>query len=443
MPASGVAGGSLNSPDSKVVIAGRSVYYGALLYLGYVTSGLWLTVAVQALAVAYVLHLLMVRLWRQPPGLFIATVAGLVLLTPLSGFVGLLMPDVFAPLTILATGTLGLYWRRLGKADRFVLGFIVLASLVSHASHVLIASAGLVLLLGAKRWARPSWKPEFAPLILIAVMVACSFGAEMVFNKAVVKAVGEPPLRLPFLMARLIDVGPGTAYLKATCPGSGYTACKWVKNYPTNWEVFMFMADPAKGAFALATPDEKRRISAEQVRFFIDVFKFDPVGVLKSMAAGGAEQLLDFRMHIFRYSDEDYANYSTRLPPPVYQRLQNTVIAGNPAWSTGWEIVSYASAIAGVIACILFALRGGRQAAASNRQGSVTDHRAAELSRLRGFCLYVLAGVVVNALVCGIIASPYDRFQARVIWLVPFIAVALWRASAVGGAFNQSREKVI
>ena len=46
--------------------------------------------------------------------------------------------------------------------------------------------------------------------------------------------------------------------------------------------------------------------------------------------------------------------------------------------------------------------------------------------RQRRFALLVGAGVVVNGLVCGVLASPYDRFQARVVWLVPFLVIAGW-----------------
>ena len=56
----------LTSIEDKVVLAGRSVYYGVLVYAGFLAGQMWLTVVVQALAVAYLLQLLMVRLWGLP-----------------------------------------------------------------------------------------------------------------------------------------------------------------------------------------------------------------------------------------------------------------------------------------------------------------------------------------------------------------------------------------
>jgi formate/nitrite transporter FocA (FNT family) len=41
------------------------------------------------------------------------------------------------------------------------------------------------------------------------------------------------------------------------------------------------------------------------------------------------------------------------------------------------------------------------------------------------FAGLVVAGVLANAIVCGALASPADRFQARVIWLIPLLAVGM------------------
>jgi hypothetical protein len=48
---------------------------------------------------------------------------------------------------------------------------------------------------------------------------------------------------------------------------------------------------------------------------------------------------------------------------------------------------------------------------------------------------WILAGVVFNALVCGMLVSPWARFQARIIWLVVFGAAVF----AVTN-FSRSRE---
>jgi hypothetical protein len=54
------------------------------------------------------------------------------------------------------------------------------------------------------------------------------------------------------------------------------------------------------------------------------------------------------------------------------------------------------------------------------------------LDRSQLFLLAMVAiGIMVNAAICGALSSPLDRYEARVAWLVPFIAVtvilAVWQ----------------
>jgi apolipoprotein N-acyltransferase len=44
---------------------------------------------------------------------------------------------------------------------------------------------------------------------------------------------------------------------------------------------------------------------------------------------------------------------------------------------------------------------------------------------LTDFVGIVAAGVLANALVCATLASSLDRFQARVVWLLPFLALCV------------------
>ena len=41
---------------------------------------------------------------------------------------------------------------------------------------------------------------------------------------------------------------------------------------------------------------------------------------------------------------------------------------------------------------------------------------------LRRLAIVVIFGILVNAFVCGAMSDPYDRYQSRVVWLVPFVA---------------------
>ncbi len=51
-------------------------------------------------------------------------------------------------------------------------------------------------------------------------------------------------------------------------------------------------------------------------------------------------------------------------------------------------------------------------------------------ARATAVCLFIAAAVVINAGICGMIAGPFARYQARVIWLVPAEALLLAMALA-------------
>ena len=69
--------------------------------------------------------------------------------------------------------------------------------------------------------------------------------------------------------------GPGYRHLRATCPGNGLAVCAFVDRLPPDHEQFMW-AYP--GLFATADPEMRRKLSAEQVRYALNVLRYDPLG---------------------------------------------------------------------------------------------------------------------------------------------------------------------
>jgi len=407
----------LTSLQDKIVLAGRSIYYGALLYAAQGAGSLWWGVIAQALCVAAVLHLLMVGLWRVRPAAFLAKMAALSLTTPLAVYSGLLMPDVFAGLTLLALATLAVYWRPLSRLARGMLIGVLLFGLLAHASHTAVAAALLLGALALRRW-NPRWHGVSAPALTgVTVCIVLAIAAEWAFAAGVQRAVGAPPLRLPYPTARLIEMGPGTRFLQARCPDAGYAVCAYTANYPTAWDAFLFSDDPARGSFALADADTKRRIVAQQNDFVRAVIAYDPAGVLTGWVTDLARQLLSFRVDVWSFGDRQLAMYEGRVPPQILEAMQASRGRNAPAYNQVLSAVTYASTGAAVLLGLWWAWR----------RHAGTPAQVPE--RLEQVATLVLAGVAVNALVCVTAASSLDRFQSRVIWLLPFLALTVlaWR----------------
>lgn len=413
----------LTSVNDKVVLAGRSVYYGALLYASHLAGSLWWTVAVQALCVAWVLHLLLVRLWGLGTPAYLGHVAVLAATTPLAVFTGLLMPDVFAGLAVLAVAMLAVYWRRLSGPERAGLAGLLLFALAGHASHVALAAALLAAAL-ALRLLRRGWQHLAMPALgTVAVCIAAAVAAEWAFAHAVTRAVGAPPLRLPHLTARLVDRGPGTDYLRTHCPPAPagtsapagalpYAACAFTANCPTAWTDFLFSTDSRHGAFALADAATKRRLSTEQWALAMQVIRHDPVGVLRGVALDVLRQMADFRVDVWGYGPRELAMYAGRIPDTLFESMKASRGNGTTAFNDAFTALTYASTLAALVLA-LHATRRRRLGAPA-----VLPHRMAQVAVLS------LTGLAANALVCAALASPMDRFQARLAWLPALLALA-------------------
>ena len=399
---------SVSSIKDKTVLSGRSVYYGALLYMGDRVGGFWLTIVVQAL-VLLVAMALFFRAFEAPLGLnFAITVMAVALATSASFFVSFLMPDIFAATVILACASLIGAQRRLPWGDYTIWLVLLAAALTFHTSHVLIAALMLVLAL-VYNTARHSWA-NWRGVALIGVCLAVAVAAEAMFGWAVKRAVGAPPLRPPFLMARLIEDGPGYRYLKASCPQSNFQVCNSLARLPMIADNFIWSFDPP-GVFAVATPEVRRLLSAEQYRFAWAVLKYDPLGVVGAAAANSGLQFLSGGLAEFDMSAPTDTVLANKLPAQYRARFRASAAyrgtVPTQTWSGIGMIVFWSGLLSLVV--ILFTARlrqrfhAGRLAPAA----------------------WVLVGVVINAIVCGTMSGPHDRYAARVAWLVPFVAIAL------------------
>jgi hypothetical protein len=419
----GSSGGAHAGNDRSVSLAGRSVYYGALLYAAHAAGSLWLAVAAQALCVAGMLHLLIVRLWGFGGRHLLAAGASLALLTPAAAFTGLLMPDVFAGLTVLCSGVLASYWNRLRRWERIAVAALLLFAIAAHPSHLALAAAMLIFVLGC-RLLRQGLRAPWPAIVLMGGCVLGGVAAEWVFNKAMAAAAGAPPVRLPHSMAHLIGMGPGTEFLRQNCPQAGYVACDYVANFPTHWDDFLFSDDPSKGAFWLADAQAKRRMSQEQVAFVLDVLRFDPLGVARGLGADVLTQLASFRVDVGRFApDEPERFYVGRVPDRVVadMRRSRAMQGGDfDGWLSG---ATYA-----VVAASLVLLAWCRRSSAPPPRPPGFDE----------LVLVVGAGVLANAVICAVFAAPLDRFQSRVIWLVPFLAAAVLLQRGIAGLVRTS-----
>lgn len=400
----------------RVVLAGRSIIYGALLYLGEVLGGMWFSVVIQSLIASYLIFIFTVRALGLNFRYFLFSCVFLFIASPLPFFASCLMPDVFAGFLILGFTILATSWNRLNHAERAITSTVVLYAVLSHPTHLLLLigltamTLSYVVLRARSHWINIRWLTAIAAACLVIALfweVAFSFAVSWVF--------GVPPIRPPFVTAKLVSMLGEPAVAKV-CASHAFVICRFQDRFPIDVESFLWSEDERTGIFNVADVRTKRLLSDEQMRFALAIIP----GNLGHFAAGMFLDALWQLTHIgldeyvYSPSESGLSFFRARLPSHHFDRLTSTFAARSDAYVVFGRTVLYFTAIIGAI--VTAVLLGGML-----RPGTV--HSANELEKRktwRAATYILLAGIILNAMICGDIATVNDRYQARVVWLIQF-----------------------
>ncbi|NJO33197.1 MAG: hypothetical protein HC869_08660 [Rhodospirillales bacterium] len=403
----------LESPGSyNVVMSGRSLYYGLFAYAGWMTS-FWAAIAIQAGVLSWLVLLLFKSL--SPPAWpykAIGTLVVISLFSSASFFAGLLMPDIWAGIMILA---LALHWtcgHQLSISSKLAILAILAFSVLAHGSHFLLLAA--VAAVFAVLWLlRPDrTEPWLRKMAMPTAALAIGVVGTVAWGLAVTVGYGATLLHRPFLTAHLTDMGPGTTYLQESCPESGFALCDYKDRLPMNWSDFLFDSSPETGVFGAAPVEVQLAIADEQTAFVLQTLAAEPVSTVSGLIKDGLSQLWTLSMAKVAITKEREDYVLQNAPPDLVAWLKETEAYNAPELTRSIE--RHNEILVALSALVLAAWLILRF-----RPGSLADPQTAAMDKL---VTILITGIVLNALICGILASPFGRFQARIIWLLPLIA---------------------
>lgn len=417
---------NVNDLGTESVMAGRSPYFGALLWLSYVSSRFWLFVLVQA-AITYALIRLSLRLFGLARPLIVAIcVAGLSLLTSLPFFVSLLMPDLLAALGILAFLLLAIDRKRLHRGERWGLYALMLTSVLAHLTHILIIAA-LALALFAWALVRGWRRSQFAPLIGgSAVIALVGLISVMITSMVVERTFGRAPLLVPLLTARFLADGTGLDYVRRHCPEAAFAACAYRDRDQVIVGEFLWSLEPGKGAYMIADTATRRALSIEDSRFALAVLAAYPGEQGGRILRNGWRQMLRFDIDLLNYNCAGKPRCWSSLPPAERSTLLAS-LGGRDMWlQNAIAAVHYGAVALALVLLLAWAVADAR----TGREGA---------GDIFLWLILLLIAMAVNALLGGGVSDPQPRYQARIIWLLPLLAVIatmVWqrhRADAASG----------
>ncbi|TCJ32806.1 hypothetical protein [Parafrankia sp. BMG5.11] len=422
---------------TRSVYAGRSIYYGFLLYLPMILVGSWGAIFLQSLITAgtlfYVGRILARVLYGKASPKLMWVLGGLTLVTPLPFYTSMLMPDIYSGLLILTMSVVIAFFDRLTRVERWVFVLASALFVTFHTTHLLIAAAVAAVGLLAAVFGRM----QLRPLALAVPVLVIGAGSIAVFNLAVEMALNAKPLSPPFLSARLTAAGPGTDYLRRNCDADSepFLLCRYLHRLPLESDSFLWSEDLQTGLFQNLSYEDQLTMASQDKTFFITTLSDDVLGFASVAVSSALEQLSSFDLENFNYPERRGKELFEKYPTRIAEGIAETRAAQRnmPIAPFVWLSVLSTLAALGVVAAIY--LRSER---------AKTEKIPKELWY---FVVLVVLGVLANALICGALSGPHARYQMRLIWIVPFASVVLLAAyrrpkSSAEGAKGGTRLEV-
>jgi hypothetical protein len=404
-------------------VGSRSAFYGVPLYG---LRSLWLAAGVQAMLVSWTLWMVARTFgWQQYRWAFFGTVLVLTVGTSLPFFTTFIMPDVFTGLATLAAGLLLFFPNQLPRSARWGLPVLITYAITVHTSNIgLIAAAipiGAILISLTTSMRIAAWRTAPLCATFLAGVVVLAIGAQglkMVF--------GRPIQNPPFLLARVIMDGPGRAYLREQCNRIAYISCELANAQLTGTESFMWALDGTVPFSPRWDPDQRERFYAEQREIVLAAIRRDPFRQLAASVRNAAKQLTSFTL-----SNEMNAALVNVLHEGVRRASVTASITPNvePCSISGgelcnrflskraWMLVHRWHYVVVAAAGLLLAFRLVPALLFLPRWRTLHPEQA--------FAFFTALLVCANAVICGVLSGPYDRYQARIVWLVPLAALVI------------------
>lgn len=387
----------------------RPLTYGGFLVPFTNPYTVWLVPVAQGLLVAIVVDLTL-RAAAIPLSSrgFGALFAGLCAFTSLPWFSGQIMPDIFTSLVILLSFVTLWSDEHIRRRERWVAGALLSFAVATHLSHLPLAAmllaAGLagraMIERGLSRLA-PLALRATASLALAAVLVA---GPNYLLHGAPVLSRSSSL----FALARLVGDGLAQPYLDRACPVHPYLLC--AERAALRDDIDWFLWSP-EGPRAQHEPEMQRGDSTflrEAWPIVSGTLREELPAVVRTSLRKAVVQVATFGIAPGEHSFSPTVERAlTRVGPAVRRAYLASRQARDSLPVGAASLVQYAGVTVGVL--MLLAYLGG-----SGR----TAHRP-----LQALIAMVLVGVVLNALVLASLARVHPRYQSRVIWLVPFVAV--------------------
>jgi hypothetical protein len=385
----------------------RSTVYSLYLVLT-ARPDFWPAVAVQALVTVWMLWLTLRAQAMATPLALVATATALSIVTSLSWIASTLLTDVFTGLSVLGLYLVTLRAETLARWERGALIALIAFAAATHTATlaVLLAllAAGLLIAL-VRRGTVP-----FNGLVRGASAIALSVALLLAANYAVAGRLAWTPGASAIPFGRMLQSGIVAHYLADHCPDPRLPKlCANRDKLPADTDFFFWGSDlfDELGRFE-GLGEEMRIVVRESLTEY-------PAMQIKSAIAAAAKQLV---------------------------RVATGYGVHTEIWHTTWIIEQFAPAAVPAMK-VARQQQGNLDFAMINRLHVpiswasmllligvlALSWRRPQFQNVSELTAAVTLAILANAVVCGALANPHDRYGARIVWLATLVVwIVAWRA---------------
>jgi hypothetical protein len=407
-------GGFLHQTLGPLMLWDKPYVYGPFLHLFHARLSLWGPLAAQALLVSHLLWLTQRALrGSATAGAHLALIVLVAALTAAPFTISLLLPDLFAPVTLLALFLLGFAADRFGRGGQVYLMALATLAIATHLAHLPLAAALFAATLLADLWMRRPWQAWRVALPLLAALTVVVLGNVVGHGRFAVSPHGAT-----FLLARLQADGPATETLRARCPASGWYLCGFLARLPMDSDAFLWDPDSPVNRDAEGRPRSigGALLAPEAGAIIAETLRRDPLGVAVAMLRNTAIQAVTVAIGDTLGNAWLDATVRARLAQGFPSREQAAFAAGHQARDTLRAALTPLATLHAAVLLAALPLAG---------VGVWRAWRTGDRLRLV-FAACILLGLAANAFATGALSKPHHRYQARIVWLLPMAALLLW-----------------
>lgn len=395
-------GGGTDTSTSDVIRDNRIMVLRSFVYSLYVFimgGGVWppIFATLQAAAVIWSAFALIDRTALDHSWVLAVGMIPVMGLTTLPWFTVYLMPDILVAMIVIYAAVLLTRYDHLSRIQLLVLCGLTTFAVASHYGHGPIAFG---LLAGVIAWRAIRRQLTWGFFVAAVIPVLFSPVANLTTSAVVLDDAEVTPMRLPILLARSLQDGPAFWYLSAACPEADHAFCEAFPEESPRWIGDFLWSE--NGVRSLS-PEIMNRIRDEECEVLWAAFRAYPAQQTWSLAGNTVLQF--FKVGTGQIMPAQLAS-SGRLEGHDAPRATKLL-------SVFDVVVAVGTAAGALVLAWLWASR--------------------RLTReQRDVLLVVLAGLALNALVFGGLSAPVDRYQSRLIWLLPVLAVIFYARSLDG-----------